>query len=188
MRATITAVILPALALILAACARAAPDPSELAQATAAAPDGYAALLATHVKPDGVDYAAWHSNEEDISALREVLEFYQNTRAPADNTTSLAWHLNAYNTSTLHNILNKYPTRGPLFRDPLFFHGKRITISGQRTSLDALEQKVIRPVFNEPRIHFAINCASASCPPPLDRPFQPQTLDRDLDQLTRTAL
>jgi hypothetical protein len=62
--------------------------------------------------------------------------------------------------------LARYPTKGPLDGDALFFHGNRIVISGQKTSLNDLKQKVIRPTFQEPRTHFAINCASESCPPP----------------------
>ena len=81
------------------------------------------------------------------------------SKAPKDRDTALAWHINAYNSWILHNILAKYPTKGPLAGEPLFFHGNRIVISGGKTSFNDLEQKVIRPTFKEPRVHFALNCA-----------------------------
>jgi hypothetical protein len=82
-------------------------------------------------------------------------------------------------------IRKKYPTKGPLDGETLFFHGNRIVISGRKTSFDNLEKKVIRPTFKEPRIHFAVNCASESCPPLDIKPFTAATLDVDLDRLTR---
>lgn len=175
--------ILP-LALLLASCTH--QDAStELPRATAAAPPAYAELLARHSTPDGVRYSAWHANAADLESLKSVVAFYANTLPPLDRDTSLAWHLNAYNAWILHNILEKYPTKGPLDGETLFFHGNRITISGRKTSFDHLEQKVIRPTFNEPRIHFALNCASESCPPLHTKPFTAATLEVDLDELTR---
>ncbi|MGF1657009.1 MAG: DUF547 domain-containing protein [Verrucomicrobiales bacterium] len=147
-------------------------------------PDVYAKLLQTYVGPEGVKYAQWHANEQDMEAIREVVEFYGTTKPPEDKAASLAWHLNAYNAWILHNILRKYPTDGPLAGEAFFFHGNRIRVSGQRTSFDNLEQKLIRPVFNEPRIHFALNCAAESCPPLWNQPFRAATLDADLEMLT----
>ncbi len=177
--------LLAALAAVgLASCAGTVIDPAHLNPAATAAPPAYAELLATYVNDQGVRYQAWHDHATDRQQLATVVDFYRRTLPPEDTDTSLAWHLNAYNAWTLHNLLEKYPTRGPLHRDPLFFHGNRIVIAGQRTSLDKFEQQVIRPVFEEPRIHFAINCASESCPPLFDRPFTADRLDRDLDRLT----
>lgn len=167
--------------LLITSCSKAADVPV----ADAAAPKEYAALLKTYVTPGGVRYAAWKQNAGDIAALQRVAEFYGGTKAPKDRDTALAWHLNAYNSWILHNILAKYPTKGPLAGEPLFFHGNRIVISGEKTSFNDLEQKVIRPTFKEPRVHFALNCASASCPPLSARPFEAATLNEQLDQLAR---
>jgi len=167
--------------LLLSACSQAADVPV----ADSAAPKEYAALLKTYVTPGGVRYAAWKQNAGDIAALQRVADFYAGTKAPKDRDSALAWHINAYNSWILHNILAKYPTKGPLAGEPLFFHGNRIVISGGKTSFNDLEQKVIRPTFKEPRVHFALNCASASCPPLAARPFEAATLNEQLDQLAR---
>jgi hypothetical protein len=136
-----------------------------------------------------VRYAAWHANSVDLKKLDEVTDFYATT-TPPDNAKAdaLAWYLNAYNAWILHNILAKYPTKGPLDGETLFFHGNRIVISGKKTSFNDLEQKVIRPTFKEPRVHFALNCASASCPPLNAKPFDASTLDAELARLARAFI
>jgi len=183
------ALILPVLiaGFLMAGCSGRSITPvaASLTSATSAAPAVYAELLDRYVTAEGVKYGAWHGNEADLKRLADVVDFYAGTRPPEEESAALAWHLNAYNAWILHNILAKYPTEGPLSGDPLFFHGKRIVISGFKTSFDHLEQKIIRPEFKEPRIHFALNCASESCPPLLDRPYLAATLEADLDRQTR---
>lgn len=172
---------------LLAACG-VQPANADLPRATEAAPPAYAELLTRYATPKGVRYAVWHGNQADLEKLRSVVDFYAKTLPPQNRDTSLAWHLNAYNAWILHEVLGKYPTEGPLDGNPLFFHLKRITLSGREMSFDHLEQKIIRPTFREPRIHFALNCASESCPPLQTEPFQASTLDRDLEQLTRAFI
>lgn len=156
-----------------------------LARAAGSAPEAYTELLAKYATPTGVRYAAWHKNPEDLARLKEVVEFYSSTLPPADRDSSLAWHINAYNAWILHNILRKYPTGGPLENDSAFFQADRINISGKPTSFDQIEKNVIRSTFQEPRVHFALNCASESCPPLHTVPFDAATLDADLEKLTR---
>jgi len=175
------------LTIVLAACTHQGAR-ADLPRAKESAPPAYEELLDRYAMPEGVRYAAWHGNAGDMEKLRSVVDFYSSTLPPADRDASLAWHLNAYNAWILHNILAKYPTEGPLDGETLFFHGNRIVISGQKTSLNYLEQKVIRPTFQEPRIHFAINCASESCPPLHTEPFTAAKLDADLKNLTRAFI
>jgi hypothetical protein len=68
-----------------------------------------------------------------------------------------------------------------------FFDGRKHAVAGESLTLNELENKV-RDRFKDPRIHFALNCASKGCPPLLARAFQEQTLDADLDLLTRRFL
>jgi hypothetical protein len=55
-------------------------------------------------------------------------------------------------------------------------------------SLDELEHKIIRPRFQDPRIHFAVNCASKGCPPLLSEPYLGNALERQLDTATRAFI
>lgn len=179
-----SALLAPVFAALLASCGSPGTIDSSLPRAEAAAPEAYAPLLKKYVTPEGVRYAGWHANEKDRAALESVTDFYAKTRAPEEKTASLAWHLNAYNAWILREMLEKYPTDGPLAGNPLFFENNRLTLSGAEMSFDHLEQKIIRPTFDEPRIHFAINCASESCPPLHPEPFAATTLDSTLEKLT----
>ena len=176
--------------LLLSSCGR---EPSQTttqypALATKAAPLEYKTLLTTYVSPKGVDYQRWSQSPLDLARLQSVTDFYATTHPPIDQQQSLAWHLNAYNAWILQQILTNWPSKGPLDTSLLFFHRKSITISGRKMSLQHLEQQIIRPTFNEPRIHFALNCASRSCPPLHPRPFQAQSLDSTLSELTRVFI
>ena len=174
--------------LAAAASTSARAQAERLPVAEASAPPVYGELLAEYVADGGVRYAAWHADADDLQALREVVGFYAGTRPPDGRSAALAWHLNAYNAWILHNILDKYPTDGPLDGEMFFFHGDRIRISGEKTSFDHLEQDVIRKRFDEPRIHFALNCASQSCPPLHHEPFTAANLDGTLERLTRAFI
>jgi hypothetical protein len=158
---------------------------SDLEVAMVAAPAIYEELLSKYATPNGVRYAAWSSNTGDVQSLASVTEFYATTLPPRDPDAALAWHLNAYNAGILSEILKKFPTKGPLDGETDFFDKERIVISGKKISFNHLESKIIRPTFNEPRIHFALNCASESCPPLSMKPFAAPTLDEDLERLTR---
>jgi hypothetical protein len=165
-------------------CSQASPPPA----ATSACPAEYAELLKTYVTPEGVRYAAWHANKADVERLKKVTEFFASTAPPAERNAAFAWHLNAYNAWILNAILAKYPTKGPMEGGSSFFQADRIVISGRKTSFNDLEQKVIRPTFHDPRVHFALNCASRSCPPLQGKPFDPGTLDEDLNRLARAFI
>lgn len=157
----------------------------KISPATGSHPPVYAELLEKYATPAGVRYSAWHQNPGDLQKLGEVTDFYATTTPPGSSQEdSLAWHLNAYNAWILRNVLAKYPTQGPLEGTPQFFDADTIVISGRKMSFNHLEQKIIRPTFQDPRVHFALNCASTSCPPLHLRPFTGATLEADLDHLT----
>lgn len=155
--------------------------------------DQYDALLKKYVQGSGVRYEAWKSNKNDLEALQsivsEMASFDVRTGSKDDQ---LAFYLNAYNANILHQILESYPVKGPggggLLGRNKFFKSKSLVVAGQQTSFSLLENELIRPRFNEPRIHFALNCASTSCPPLADKVFRGATLDTELDRLTKAFL
>jgi hypothetical protein len=141
----------------------------------------YDSLLKKYVTPTGVKYGAWKANAQDMAALDNVIDGISTAKASGAKTPEqLAFHINAYNAWILHNILEKYPVGGPLKVSLTFFHGNNITVAGRKMSFDTLEQKNIRPRFQEPRVHFALNCASVSCPPLLNEAFRGEKLDSQL--------
>lgn len=101
-----------------------------------------------------------------------------------------AFWLNAYNILTIKGVyieLERNPNwKGnlSLFNKIRFFFLRRFNVAGKKINLRNLENKILRKRFKDPRIHFAINCASKSCPNLPKRLFDPETLDKFLDSLT----
>ncbi len=60
--------------------------------------------------------------------------------------------------------------------------------AGRTLTLDDIEHRILRPEFKEPRVHFAINCASVGCPPLAAEPYRAATLDAQLDAAARRYL
>lgn len=151
----------------------------------------YAALLRTYATPAGVRYQAWHANAQDRQKLAAITgQIAAKGPSSPSREAALAYHLNAYNAWMLHLVLQSYPIESVRDIAPLFgvFTGKRIQVAGTRMSLNHLEKQLILPTFREPRVHFALNCASASCPPLLNEPFTAARLDAQLDRVTRAFL
>lgn len=152
--------------------------------------DSYDALLQKYVTAEGVRYKAWHASASDTAELGKVIGAISGqSLAGMAREERLAFYLNAYNAWILHRILEEYPTDGPggggFFGRNSFFKSDDLRVAGVVTSFDDLENAVIRPQFREPRIHFALNCASRSCPPLHGRAIRAETLDATLDVLTR---
>jgi hypothetical protein len=99
----------------------------------------------------------------------------------------LAFLINAYNGYQLKLVIDNYPIDsikdvGSFFRSPWdieFFE-----LFGADASLNLIEHGIIREQFNEPRIHFAVNCASISCPPLQRAAFRADQLDAQLEAAT----
>ena len=102
----------------------------------------------------------------------------------------LAFLLNAYNAWTLQLILTAYPNvdsikdLGTLFQSP--WKKRFIPLLGKNRSLDEIEHELIRGSgdYNEPRIHFAVNCASIGCPALREEAYNAETLEQQLEQQT----
>ena len=139
--------------------------------------DQWQQLLQRHViaNADGtateVDYAGFAAERAQLKQYLDRLA--QLTRKDFDTLPvldQLAFLINAYNAWTVELILTRYPDLesirdlGSLFRSP--WRREFIPLLGQMLSLDDIEHGLIRGSgrYNEPRIHFAVNCASIGCP------------------------
>ncbi len=146
----------------------------------------YGRLLGKYATPGGVRYSQWKSNADDMQALQKVVDaIASENMGSLAGKEQLAFYINAYNAWILHEALGKYPTKS--VKDTLFtfFTGKRIKVAGQETSFNTLEKETIRSKFGDPNVHFALNCASRSCPPLSQEPFRGATLDAQFAKLAR---
>ena len=146
----------------------------------------YDALLQKYVTPAGVPYKAWQADKADRAALTQVVNSIgsQSLKGFTEDQ-QLAFYLNAYNAWILHTVIENYPIKSIKDIGFLVFRKSNLKVAGKKTSFHNLENDIIRKQFTEPRIHFALNCASTSCPPLHNRAFTDDTLDATLEQLAK---
>lgn len=144
--------------------------------------EDYDRLLRKYVLPDGVLYEVWKADTEDMEALEGIVKAIGS--APAQDTIddeAKAFFMNAYNAWVLHEVLTKFPLES--VKDvPEFFEGARVRMAGRRMSFNELEKDVLMKRFQDPRVHFSINCASTSCPPLAGERFRAEGLGVQLDK------
>ena len=150
--------------------------------------NAYATLLNKYGTGSGVRYAAWKANDADRKAMKQVTEQIAKDPLPSGKEAKIATSINIYNAWVLEKVLDGYPTKsvrdlGALFG---FFTRKDIEVAGEKTSLKALEDNI--RAMGEPRVHFALNCASASCPLLAKVPYEGAKLDAQLDKQATTYL
>jgi len=157
-------------------------------------------VLQRFVDDDGlVDYPALAADRTALDRYYALVAAVSPETHPAQFPTEhdrLAYWLNAYNAAVLTAVLQYYPiasvrdVRPPtaLFFLPRlsgFFLFQRITLGGRTMSLLHLENDIVRARFGEPRIHFALNCASASCPRLPRTAFTGASLEAELEREAR---
>ena len=139
-------------------------------------------LLRKYVDGQGnVDYKGFASDGEQLNTYLEYLAKNPIAKS-APKEEKLAYYINLYNAGTVQLILEHYPLKS--IKDIFRPWGKdRIKIGDESFSLGEIEHDILRKM-NEPRIHFAINCASFSCPKLLNKAFSASTME---EQLNRAA-
>ena len=150
-------------------------------------PDGDTSTLIVHVTWGyGEAVHAWLDSTNDLQLLDQYLAQLSqaNPKAAASTPAKLAFWINAYNAVTVRGILREYPTRSIRDHQSKTFgykiwHDLLLTVGGQGYSLHQMEHEILRPM-GEPRIHFAIVCASIGCPPLLNAAYTAQDLETQL--------
>lgn len=142
----------------------------------------WSTALKEHVDEAGhVNYTKW---KEDTTLLDDYITSLEEN-PPAEfwsRNDSLAYFINAYNAVTVKLILDHYPLKSiRKLITPWRF--KRFELKREKISLNHIEHQILRKM-NEPRIHFAINCASASCPKLFNIAFYAHTMEEQLEEAT----
>ena len=146
-------------------------------------------MLQKFVSTSGtVNYAGWKKSESDLDKYLTSLAVAIPTSTTPKNE-GLAYWINAYNAFTIKLILKNYPVaRITDLNGGKPWDVQWITLAGKKYSLNDIENKVIRPTFKEPRIHFAVNCAAKSCPPLANKAFTAANLNSMLEQRTKAFI
>ncbi len=156
-------------------------------------------LLKTYVKPgaDGlnrVNYAALKA--EGLPALREYIATLEKADpSKLDRNDQFALLANLYNAKTLEIVASRYPVKS--IKDISLGGGlvasvtggpwkaKVAKLGGVELSLDDIEHGILRPVFKDPRVHYAVNCASVGCPNLGTEAFTGAKLNAQLEQAAK---
>ena len=161
--------------------------------APAEADDAYARLLKAHVRPgvvggiklNLVDYRA----VQGAAAYGEALAALAGARPETlgGDAERQAFWINAYNLLAIKAVLDQYPAQsikdGGSLLTPIWKR-KIGAVGGTSYSLDEIEHGILRRAFREPRLHFAIVCASLSCPDLRTEPYEATRLPAQLDEQT----
>ncbi len=143
-------------------------------------------MLKKFVSPSGqVNYKEWVKEQENIeNYLFTLAQFPPTERTSA--AAQLAYWINAYNALTVQLILKHYPVKSIKDIDNPW-DTACFTVKGKEYTLGAIEHELLRKM-GEPRIHFAINCASVSCPKLLNEAYLEKKMELQLTEATRSFL
>lgn len=133
-------------------------------------------------------------------ADRKSLEAYLDALAATpigklDRPQQLALWINLYNALTIRTVLDHYPIgsiRDVDISPGLFEDGpwgkKLIAVEGEPLSLDDIEHRILRPIWRDPRLHYALNCAALGCPDLQPAAFEAPILESQLDEAARAYI
>ncbi|MEL6125905.1 MAG: DUF547 domain-containing protein [Pseudomonadota bacterium] len=168
-------------------------DPRWMRQGSDPGPDhgAWDEILRTHVAvgDDGI------ARMDYRRVPRPAVEAYIATLAAFDPASlsrdaGFAYWANLYNALTVSLVLEAYPVRSiKSVRGGLFNTGpwteKVVSVAGARLSLDDIEHGIMRPIWQDPRVHYAVNCAALGCPNLQTKAWIASTLSADLDVAAR---
>ncbi len=136
--------------------------------------------------PDGVNKIRYSAvSEDDAAALNAYIKSLEAVKIEQlASDEQLAFWINLYNAATIRLILENYPLDSIQdIDDP--WDTPVTTVSGRAFTLNEIEHGVIRPVFKDNRIHYAVNCASIGCPNLSIKAYTGENVDTMLDDAAR---
>ena len=153
------------------------------------------ALLKRHVvllqagKASQVRYAGFAKDRAALKAYMDALSKVPETQFNGwSKAERMAFLINAYNAFTVEKILTRYPNLksirdfGTVFGNP--WKDKFFTLFGRESYLDQIEHETLRKpgAYNEPRVHYAVNCASIGCPMLREEAYVAEKLEAQLEE------
>jgi hypothetical protein len=152
-------------------------------------------LLRKHVCLDGmVDYAGFMQDSQHLNRYLQLLGSSHPSADTWPRSEQMAYWINAYNAFTVKLIMDHYPVESikDIRRGLPFINSvwdiSFIDIAGRKYDLNQLEHNILRPLFEDARIHAAINCASVSCPKLRAEAYTADRLEAQLDAAMRAFL
>jgi len=155
----------------------------------------WTSLLKDHVSIEGnVNYKGFVQDSVRLNKYIDLLKNNHPNESSWSKDERLAYWLNAYNAFTVKLVVDNYPVKSikDIKKGIVFVNSvwdiKFIYIEGVNYDLNNIEHSIIRKRFDEPRIHFALNCASVSCPRLRNEAFTANKLESQLVDQTKYFL
>jgi hypothetical protein len=149
-------------------------------------------VLTNYVRDARVNYASLKAHSQDLNQyLEEVAAISRADFKQWPEKQQIAFLINVYNAYTFRLILDHYPVKsikeiGGRWSNP--WDQPVVHLFGQTLTLNAVEHKMLRKDYNEPRIHFALVCAAKGCPPLRGEAYVATRLDGQLDDQAKQFL
>lgn len=164
------------------------------AQSNAPSHEAFDKLLRKHVLEDGrVNYKGFIQDSVLLNQYLSTLSNHPPNKTWSANEDKAFW-INAYNAFTIKLIIDHYPVKsikdlaGSIYKINTPWDIQFIKIGNDTYDLNNIEHAMLRRVYNDPRVHFAVVCASKSCPKLLNEAYVASKLDEQLDQAGRDFL
>jgi len=142
-------------------------------------------FFAENVSNNKVDYRKLVANSAGLDELIDQIK-KQDLTALAESDKK-AFLINSYNLLVINQVIENWPTKS-VMEIGGFFESNKVVIGGKKMTLNDLENKEIRTVYNDPRVHFVLVCGANGCPPIINKAYLPATLNAQLDLQTKIAL
>ena len=142
-------------------------------------------FFAENVSNNKVDYRKLVANSVGLDELIDQIK-KQDLTALAESNKK-AFLINSYNLLVINQVIENWPTKS-VMEIGGFFESNKVVIGGKKMTLNDLENKEIRTVYNDPRVHFVLVCGANGCPPIINKAYLPATLNAQLDLQTKIAL
>jgi len=161
----------------------------------------YAKVLNGYVYSDGmVDYQGLQQHRKPLDRfINSIADIKKDDYHRWNKNAQMVFLINVYNALTLQVILDHYPIQSSFLKGLLYpknsirqiagvWDELMFTVMEEEVTLNHIEHEVLRPLFNEPRIHMALVCASISCPPLRSKPYTAEGLEKQLAAQSRVFL
>ena len=146
-------------------------------------------LLQKYVNSSGrVDYNAMKKEQQQLAEYIMVLQNNPPQRSWSKDKEMAYW-INLYNAFTIQSILQRYPVSSIMdLHGGNIWDKATIQIGGRAYTLNQIEKEVLLKGFKEPRVHFAVNCAAASCPPLLNRAWTASNIQGNFEKSAKAFI
>jgi hypothetical protein len=159
-------------------------SPADTQQAGGPDVEAWARALRRHHRPGGLDYTGLGSDRADLE--RYLASLAGAEPAAWSEANQKAFWSNAYNAVMVHYVLERYPGIQSVREIDGVFDELEFTVAGENLTLDEIETRARD--LGDPRVHFAVVCASTSCPDLRPEPYRGEEIDRQLDDAMRRFL